>query len=66
MFLTSDPVPPGYLPKRRPSPPDLREFESAVREADKLAAPSLDEIRRRIESTGRRIETLREAVRRRK
>jgi hypothetical protein len=38
MFLTSSPVPPGYVAKRQPLPDDLAEFEAAAAMADDMAA----------------------------
>jgi hypothetical protein len=37
-FMTSAPVPEGYVVKRKPLPDDLAEFEAAAAMADDMAA----------------------------
>jgi hypothetical protein len=56
MFLTSSPVPPGYVAKRKPLPADLEQFEGAAAAADDMAAidrrhaSAISELARRLQA----------------
>jgi len=61
MFLTSTPVPAGYVRKRAPLPDDLREFEQAAARADEMAAFERQHAAN-IAELARRLQKVREGI----
>lgn len=64
-FMTSTPVPEGYVVKRQPLPDDLAEFEAAAAMADDMAAidrrrhaAEVGELVRRLQTVRRQLDDI--------
>jgi uncharacterized membrane protein YccC len=62
VFLTSDPRPAGYTPKRTPLPAEFEHFEQAAEAADRLQAidhnhrTAISELTRRLEAVRQQLD----------
>ena len=70
VFLTSDPRPAGYTPKREPLPAEFEHFEQAAEAADRLQAidhkhgAAIEELTRRLEAVRQQLDGFKAAKRR--